>query len=39
MPWILYSGMTEADLGAIYAYLRTLAPVNNPIVRWTPSRS
>lgn len=27
MPWFTYSGMTEADLGAIYDYLRTVRPV------------
>jgi mono/diheme cytochrome c family protein len=27
MPWIYYAGMTEEDLGAIYAYLRTVKPV------------
>lgn len=26
MPWLLYAGMTEEDLGAIYDYLRTLPP-------------
>ena len=26
MPWIAYSGMTDADLGAIYDYLRTVPP-------------
>lgn len=27
MPWRAFSGMTEEDLGAIYEYLRTVAPV------------
>lgn len=27
MPWIEYSGMSEEDLKAIYAYLQTLEPV------------
>jgi mono/diheme cytochrome c family protein len=27
MPWNQYAGMTERDLGSIYAYLRTLKPV------------
>lgn len=31
MPWIAYSGMTDEDLGAIYAYLRTVPPVENRI--------
>jgi mono/diheme cytochrome c family protein len=31
MPWIQYSGMTDDDLRAIYAYLRTLKPVINRV--------
>jgi hypothetical protein len=31
MPWIAYSGMTDEDLGAVYAYLRTVPPVENRI--------
>jgi mono/diheme cytochrome c family protein len=31
MPWIEYSGMTREDLGAIYAYLRTIPPVINRV--------
>jgi mono/diheme cytochrome c family protein len=27
MPWTLYAGMTDADLGAIYDFLRTVKPV------------
>ena len=29
MPWSMYGGMTREDLSAIYAYLRTVTPVNN----------
>lgn len=36
MPWTQYGTMTEQDLGAIYDYLRTLAPVNNRVERFTP---
>lgn len=31
MPWTNYSGMTESDLAAIYAYLRTVTPVSHSI--------
>lgn len=31
MPWTLFAGMTEADLGAIYAFLRTVKPVNHQV--------
>lgn len=39
MPWVLYSGITEEDLGAIYDYLRTLTPVENKVEKFTPARS
>ncbi|MBB5397701.1 cytochrome c [Mucilaginibacter sp. AK015] len=31
MPWWRYSGMSETDLGAIYAYLKTVKPVKNKV--------
>lgn len=39
MPWMMYSTMTEADLGAIYLYLRTLDPLENEVDRFTPGQS
>jgi len=36
MPWLMYSGMTDEDLGAVYDYLRTVAPVKNKVERFTP---
>lgn len=36
MPWTMYGGMTEHDLGAIYDYLRTLKPVVNKVQYWSP---
>lgn len=33
MPWLMYAGMTEQDLGAIYSYLRTVPPVQNSVER------
>lgn len=35
MPWTMYAGMTEQDLGAIYTYLRTIPPVDQTVERWT----
>lgn len=37
MPWMMYAGMSEEDLGAIYDHLRTVPPVDNAVVRWEPS--
>jgi mono/diheme cytochrome c family protein len=31
MPWIAYSGMTDEDLGAVYAYLKTVKPVDHKV--------
>jgi len=36
MPWTMYAGMTEKDLGAIYDYLRTVPPVHNAVERFSP---
>ncbi|MGV3559069.1 c-type cytochrome [Larkinella arboricola] len=32
MPWSMYAGMSEQDLGAIYEYLKTVKPVRNNVV-------
>ena len=37
MPWLMYSRMTEKDLGAIYDFLRTVKPVKNTVVSFTPA--
>src|SRR5690606_35010597 len=39
MPWSLYAGMTEEDLGAIYDYLRTVPPVELAVEKWPAMRS
>ncbi len=35
MPWSMYAGMTDQDLGAIFAYLRTIPPVKNKVNPFT----
>ncbi|RYZ55576.1 MAG: c-type cytochrome [Sphingobacteriales bacterium] len=35
MPWTMYAKMTEADLASIYAYLRTIKPMKNELVKFT----
>jgi len=37
MPWLMYGGMEQQDLEAIYDYLRTLPPVDNRVTLYTPS--
>lgn len=34
MPWLDYAGMTDDDLAAIYAYLRTVKPVTNRVQKF-----
>jgi len=31
MPWLMYAGMTDSDLSAIYAYLGTVKPIQNDV--------
>lgn len=38
MPWKMFSGMKESDLSAIYAYLHTLKPANNLVVKFVPDK-
>lgn len=35
MPWTMYAGMTEEDLKAIYAYLKSLPPIQNKVTKFT----
>ncbi|PSL06202.1 c-type cytochrome [Cecembia rubra] len=36
MPWMMYAGMKEADLEAIFAYLQSLPPVENYVEKFKP---
>jgi len=36
MPWTMYGKMNEEDLKAIFAYLKTVAPIKNEVVKFTP---
>lgn len=36
MPWTMYGQMEVDDLKAIYAYLKTIAPISNKVVKFTP---
>ena len=37
MPWTMYGKMTDEDLRAIFAYLKTVKPIKNKVVSFTPS--
>ncbi|AOW11326.1 c-type cytochrome [Flavobacterium gilvum] len=34
MPWTMYGGMNEQDLKAIFAYLKTIKPIRNNVVKF-----
>lgn len=36
MPWTVYAGMDEYDLKAIYAYLKSLNPIEKQVIKYTP---
>jgi len=38
MPWTMYSGMKDSDLKAIFAYLKTVKPINNQVEKFTPRK-
>lgn len=35
MPWMMYAGMSEQDLAAIYQYLKTVPPVAQKVTHFT----
>jgi hypothetical protein len=37
MPWPWYGKMTDEDLKAMFAYLRSIPPISNDVPPWTPS--
>jgi cytochrome c2 len=39
MPWTMYSGLTESDLGAMYAFLTTVKPIKNPVTKFIPKNT
>ncbi|MBS1752086.1 MAG: c-type cytochrome [Bacteroidetes bacterium] len=34
MPWLMYAGMKESDIEAIFTYLQSLAPIENPVTKF-----
>lgn len=37
MPWTMYGRMHEEDLKAIFAYLKTVKPIKNKVVKFSPA--
>lgn len=37
MPWQMYAGMTKQDLESIYTYLKSITPIENTVMRFTPA--
>jgi mono/diheme cytochrome c family protein len=38
MPWMMYAGMEENDLKAIYAYLQSLEPIDHQVTKFTAAK-
>ena len=38
MPWTMFGHMRTEDLKAIYAYLRTVKPITNKVVKFTSAK-
>ena len=38
MPWRMFAHMTDDDLKALYAYLRSVKPIRNAVSAFTPAR-
>jgi hypothetical protein len=36
MPWEVYKNLSDEDLSAIFAYLKSTRPVKNPVPAWKP---
>lgn len=39
MPWVMYGKMHDEDLKAIYAYLKTVKPIKNSVVKFVKAGS
>jgi hypothetical protein len=39
MPWTMYGHMKESDLSAMYAFLKTIQPIKNSVVKFSPAVS
>jgi len=39
MPWEMYKNYTDADLKAVFAYLKSLRPVNNLVPQPIPDQT
>ena len=37
MPWTMYARMDEGGLKAIFAYLKTVKPISNKVVKYSPA--
>jgi mono/diheme cytochrome c family protein len=37
MPWMMYAGMKETDLRALFAYLQTVTPLDHKITKFSPN--
>jgi cytochrome c2 len=38
MPWVMYAGLKEDDLAAMFTYLQTVKPINNEVIRYIQNK-
>jgi mono/diheme cytochrome c family protein len=38
MPWTMYANMKESDLSALYTYLKSVKPISNSVIKFTPGQ-
>jgi mono/diheme cytochrome c family protein len=39
MPWYMYGNMHDEDLKAIFAYLKTVKPITNKVIKYSPTKN
>ncbi len=39
MPWVMYGGMSDEDLSAIFKFLQSVKPITNHIVKFTKAKN
>jgi mono/diheme cytochrome c family protein len=38
MPWTMYGKMTNEDLASVFEYLKTVQPIHNSVIKFSPSK-
>jgi len=38
MPWVMYAGIKESDLSAMYTYLKSVKPISSQVTKFVPAK-